>query len=103
MADEFAPLNLRARLAALQDRIAQARTQLEVHGIIGDQADALTEFVDQHDAICDFLDTEGTITELHHSKAAARTDALEKALSQWFEGVESKFSNPPPRKPNVSV
>jgi hypothetical protein len=103
MADEFAPLNLRARLAALQDRIAQARTQLEVHGIIGDQADALTEFVDQHDAIRDSLDTESTITELQHGKAAAQTDALETALSRWLDSVESKFSNPPPRKPNVSV
>jgi hypothetical protein len=102
MADEFAPLNLRARLAALQDRIAQARTQLEAHGIIGDQADALTEFVDQHDAIRGSLDTEGTITELQHSKAAAQTDALETALSRWLESVESTFSNPPPHKPNAS-
>ena len=33
MADEFAPRNLRARLATLQDRIAQARASLEAHGI----------------------------------------------------------------------
>jgi hypothetical protein len=103
MADEFAPMNLRARLAAVQDRIAQARTQLEAHGIIADQADALTNFVDQHDSIRGSLDAEGTITELQHSKATSQTDALETALHRWLESVESKFNNPPPkREPNVS-
>lgn len=103
MVDEFAPMNLRARLAAVQDRIAQARTQLEVHGIIGDQADALTEFVDQHDAIRGSLDTEGTITEIQHSKATAQTDALESALYKWLESVEGKFNNPTRREPNISL
>lgn len=51
MGDEFAPLNLRARLAALQDKIAQARTNLEANGTTGDHAEVLTEFVDQHDMI----------------------------------------------------
>ncbi|WP_423415782.1 hypothetical protein RLW55_05115 [Hyphomicrobium sp. B1] len=102
MVDDFAPKNLRARLAAIQDRIAQARTQLETHGI-GDQADALTNFVDQHDAIRGSLDTEGTITELQHSKASAQTDALETALHKWLEGVEGKFNNPQRREPNISV
>jgi hypothetical protein len=103
MGDEFAPLNLRARLAALQDRIAQARTQLEVHGMTGDYADALTEFVDQHDAIRGALDSEATITELNHSKVSAQTDALEKSLHRWLENVEHKFNDPGVRKPNVSV
>ena len=103
MADEFAPMNLRARLAAVQDRIAQARTQLEANGIIGDQADALTDFVDQHEAIRGSLDAAGTITEIQHSKATAKTDALESAVSRWLESVESKFSNPPARKPTASV
>ena len=67
MADEFAPMNLRARLAALQDRIAQARAQLEAHGVTGDQADALTDFVDQHDAIRSSLDARG-----HDNRVAAR-------------------------------
>jgi hypothetical protein len=103
MADEFAPLNLRARLAALQDRIAQARAQLEAHGVTGDQVDELTHFVDQHDAIHSALDGEGTITELQHGKASAQTDALENALTRWLDSVESTFSNPPPRKPNASL
>lgn len=103
MVDEFAPKNLRARLAAVQDRIAQARAQLESHGIIGDHSDALTNFVDQHDAIRGSLDTEGTITELQHSKATAQTDALESALHSWLDGVEKKFSNPSRREPNISV
>jgi hypothetical protein len=103
MADEFAPMNLRARLAAVQDRIAQARTQLEANGIIGDQADALTSFVDQHDTIRGSLDTEGTITEIQHSKATAQTDALETALHKWLESVEGKFNNPTRREPNISV
>lgn len=103
MVDDFAPKNLRARLAAIQDRIAQARTQLETHGIIGDQADALTNFIDQHDTIRGSLDAEGTITELQHSKASAQTDALETALHKWLDGIERKFSNPQRREPNISV
>lgn len=103
MVDDFAPKNLRARLAAVQDRITQARTQLESNGIIGDQADALTTFIDQHDAIRGSLDTEGTITELQHSKATAQTDALESALHKWLESVESRFSHPTRREPNISV
>lgn len=103
MVDDFAPKNLRARLAAIQDRIAQARSQLEAHGIIGDQTDALTNFIDQHDTIRGSLDTEGTITELQHSKASAQTDALESALHKWLEGVENKFNNPQRREPNISV
>ena len=103
MVDEFAPKNLRARLDAVHDRIAQARSQLESHGIIGDQADALTNFIDQHDAIRGSLDSEGTVTELQHSKATAQTDELESALHRWLEGVEGKFNNPPPRGPNISV
>jgi maltose-binding protein MalE len=103
MVDEFAPTNLRARLAAVQDRIAQARSQLETHGIIGDQADALTNFIDQHDAIRGSLDSEGTITELQHSKASAQTDALESALHSWLEGVDGKFDHPARRTPNISV
>ncbi|RUP00174.1 hypothetical protein [Hyphomicrobium sp.] len=103
MVDEFAPKNLRARLAAIQDRISAARSQLETHGIIGDQADALTNFIDQHDNIRGSLDTEGTITELQHSKASAQTDALESALHKWLEGVESKFEHPHHREPNISV
>jgi hypothetical protein len=103
MVDEFAPKNLRARLAAVQDRIAQAKSKLEAHGIIGDQADALTGFVDQHDAISSSLDSEGTITELQHSKATAQTDALETALHGWLQSVEGKFNNPVKREPNVSM
>ncbi len=103
MVDDFAPKNLRARLDAVQDRIAQAKAQLEAHGVAADQADALTSFIDQHDTIRGSLDTEGTITELQHGKATAQTDALESALNRWLEIVESKFSNPPPkREPNVS-
>jgi hypothetical protein len=103
MADEFAPLNLRARLSALQDRIAQARTQLDARGIIDDHADALAQFASQHDAIRGSLDSEATITELQHSKVSAQTDALEKALHRWLENVEHKFTDPAPRKPNASV
>lgn len=103
MVDDFAPKNLRARLAAIQDRIAQARTQLETHGIIGDQADALTNFIDQHDTIRGSLDAEGTITELQHSKASAQTDALETALHKWLDGIEGKFRNPQRREPNISL
>lgn len=103
MVDEFAPKNLRARLEAVHDRIAQARTQLEANGIIGDQADALTRFIDQHDAIRGSLDGEGTITELQHSKATAQTDALEGALHKWLESVEGKFDRPKRREPNISM
>jgi hypothetical protein len=103
MADEFAPLNLRARLAALQDRIAQARAQLETHGMMSEHVDTLTEFVDQHDAIRGSLDSEGTVTELQHGKAAAQTDALESALHRWLENVERKFNDPSIRRPNISV
>ena len=103
MVDEFAPKNLRARLDAVQERIAQAKSQLEAHGIIGDQADALTAFIDEHDTIRGSLDGEGTVTELHHSKATAQTDALESALHSWLKGVESKFNNPTRREPNISV
>jgi hypothetical protein len=103
MVDEFAPKNLRARLAAVQDRISQARSQLESHGIIGDQADALTTFIDQHDAIRGSLDGEGTITEIQHSKATAQTDALESALHKWLESIESRFEQPAHREPNISM
>lgn len=102
MPDDFAPKNLRARLDAVQDRIAQARNQLESHGVIGDQADALANFIDQHDAIRGSLDTEATVTELQHSKASAQTDALEKALTDWLASVENSFANPQ-RRPNVSI
>jgi hypothetical protein len=103
MVDEFAPKNLRARLDAVQDRIAQARTQLEAHGFIGDQGDALTNFIDQHDAIRGSLDSEGTVTEIQHSKASAQTDALEKALTDWLGTVETRFSDPKRREPNISM
>jgi len=103
MVDDFAPKNLRARLDAVQDRIAQARTQLEAHGIIGDQGDALTSFIDQHDAIRGSLDSEGTVTEIQHSKATAQTDALEKALTDWLGTVETRFSSPKRREPNISM
>lgn len=103
MVDDFAPKNLRARLSAVQDRIAQARAQLEARGASSDHADTLSGFIDQHDAIRGSLDTEGTITELQHSKASAQTDALESALNHWLDTVEGVFSNPPPRGPNISV
>ena len=102
MAEEFAPRNLRARLAALNDRIAQARTQLESHGIIADQAEALTEFIDEQEAIRGSLDAEGTITEIQHSKAEAKMDALEEAVYSWIKSVEGKFLNPAPHKPPAS-
>jgi hypothetical protein len=103
MADEFAPLNLRARLAALQDRIAQARTQLEANGMMSEHVDALTDFIDQHDAIRGSLDSEGTVTELQHGKAAAQTDALESALHKWLESIEGTFNHPVKREPNISL
>lgn len=103
MADEFAPLNLRARLSALQDRIAQARTQLEASGLMDEHADALSQFIEQHDAIRGSLDSEATITELQHSKVSAQTDALEKSLQNWLEKVEHRFNDPAARGPNISV
>ncbi|MFT3732708.1 MAG: hypothetical protein QM780_15015 [Hyphomicrobium sp.] len=103
MVDEFAPTNLRARLAAIDERIAQAKSQLEAHGIIGDQADELAKFADQHAAIRKSLDGEGTVTELQHSKASAQTDALEGALQTWLTSVEEKFSHPTRREPNISL
>jgi hypothetical protein len=92
-------LNLRARLDALQDRIAQARAQLEAHGSIGDKLNAPTDFARKCDAIRCSLEGEGTTTD----KASAETDALKSALDHWLEGVESEFTNPPPRKPTVSM
>lgn len=103
MADEFAPLNLRARLSALQDRIAQARTKLEAHGAIDEHSEKLTQFGDQHDAIRGSLDSEATITELQHGKASAQTDALEKDLNGWLEKIEHTYNDPAPRGPNISV
>lgn len=103
MADEYAPLNLRARLDALQDRINRARTQLEARGIGGDQMNILTGLVDQHESIRKSLDSEGTITELQHSKATAQTDSLESALDDWFSTLERNYANPPQRKPTASV
>lgn len=103
MADEFAPTNLRSRLDNVQDKIAQARTSLEANGIVGDQLDDLTGFVDEHDRIRSTLDREGTVTELAHAKASAQTDKLESALNRWLKGVEGRFEHPAPRKPNVSM
>ena len=103
MADEFAPLNLRARLSALQDRIAQARTKLEAHGAIEEHTEALTQFANQHDAIRGSLDSEATITELQHGKASTQTDALEKDLNHWLEKIEHRFNEPAARGPNISV
>ena len=103
MADDFAPLNLRARLASLQDRIAQAKASLETHGIIGDQLDTLNGFADQHDTIRGSLDKEGTVTELQHSKATTQTDSLEAALHQWLDGIDRKFKDSALHKPNASV
>ena len=102
MAEEFAPMNLRARLAALHDRITQARTQLEANGVATDEAETLTGFVDQHDAIRDSLDAEGTVTELQHSRAAAQTDALEADIHRWIENVERTYKHPPSQKPEAS-
>src|SRR6185369_5513717 len=103
MADEFAPLNLRARLATLQDRIAQARASLEAHGIKGEQLAVLTNLIEKHDAIRGSLEDQETVTELHHSKASAQTDALESSLDRWLQSVESKFSKPGARNPSASV
>lgn len=103
MADEFAPTNLRARLDTVQDKIAQVRTSLEANGIVGDQLDDLTGFVDEHDRIRGSLDEEGTVTELRHSKASADTEKLEGALGRWLKDVEDRFEHPAPRKPSVSM
>jgi hypothetical protein len=103
MADEFAPLNLRARLATLQDRIAQARTALEAHGMADDQMAILTDLIEKHDAIRGSLEGQATVTELQHSKVSAETDALEVKLDNWLENVERKFNSPVVRKPNISV
>ena len=99
MADEFAPLNLRARLATLQDRIAQARASLEAHGIKGEQLAVLTDLIEKHDAIRGSLEDQATVTELHHSKASAQTDALEASLDRWLK----KFANPTGRNPSALV
>ena len=103
MADEFAPLNLRARLATLQDRIAQARASLEAHGIKGEQLAVLTDLIEKHDAIRGSLEDQATVTELHHSKASAQTDALESSFDRWLQNVENKFANPTGRKPSALV
>jgi DNA-binding MarR family transcriptional regulator len=103
MADEFAPLNLRARLATLQDRIAQARASLEAHGIKGEQLAVLTNLIEKHDAIRGSLEDQATVTELHHSKASAQTDALESSFDRWLQNVENKFANPTGRKPSALV
>jgi hypothetical protein len=103
MVEDFAPLNLRARLSALQDRIAQARTKLEAHGAIEEHSEELTNFANQHDAIRGSLDSEGTIAELQHGKASAQTDALEKDLNRWLEKIEHRYNEPAPRGPNISV
>jgi hypothetical protein len=103
MADEFAPLNLRARLAALQDRITQARTTLEEQGMADDQLAVLTDLIEKHDELRGSLEGQATVTELQHSKVAAETDALEANLDNWLENVERKFNSPAVRKPNISV
>jgi hypothetical protein len=103
MADEFAPLNLRARLATLQDRITQARTTLEERGMADDQLAILTDLIEKHDAIRGSLEGQGTVTELQHSKVSAETDALEARLDGWLGNVERKFNSPAVRKPNISL
>ena len=103
MVEDFAPLNLRARLSALQDRIAEARTKLEAHGAVGEHSEELTKFATQHDAIRGSLDSEGTVTELQHSKATVQTDSLEKELKHWLESIEHHYNEPAPRGPNISV
>jgi hypothetical protein len=103
MVEDFAPLNLRARLSALQDRIAQARSKLEAHGAVEEHTEELTKFSSQHDSIRGSLDSEATVTELQHSKATAQTDALEKDLSHWLDTIENRYNDPAPRGPNISV
>ena len=97
MADEFAPLNLRARLATLQDRIAQARASLEAHGIKGEQLAVLTDLIEKHDAIRGSLEAQATVT------SSAQTDALEASLDRWLQNVENKFANPAGRNPSALV
>jgi hypothetical protein len=103
MADEFAPLNLRARLATLQDRITQARTALEEQGMAEDQLAILTDLIEKHDTLRGSLEGQATVTELQHSKVSAETDALEARLDTWVEKVERKFNSPAVRKPNISL
>ncbi len=103
MVEDFAPLNLRARLSSLQDRIAEARTKLEAHGAVDKHAEELTKFSSQHDAIRGSLDSEATVTELQHSKASAQTDSLDKDLKSWLESIEHRYNEPAPRGPNISV
>lgn len=96
MADEFAPLNPRARLATLQDRIAQARASLEAHGIKGEQLAVLTDLIEKHDAIRGSLEAQATVI-------SAQTDALEASLDRWLQNVENKFANPAGRNPSALV
>jgi len=103
MVEDFAPLNLRARLSALQDRIAQARTKLEAHGAVEEHSEELTKFASQHDSIRGSLDSAATVTELQHTKATAQTDALEKDLGHWLDKIEHRYNEPAPRGPNISV
>jgi hypothetical protein len=103
MADDFAPLNLRARLDSLQDRIAQAKASLEANGIIGDHVDKLKSLADEHEAIRGSLDAQGTVTELQHSKATAQTDSLEATLHQWLESIDRKVKDPALDPRNASV
>lgn len=103
MVEDFAPLNLRARLSALQDRIAEARTKLEAHGAVDAHSEELSKFANQHDTIRGSLDSEATVTELQHSKASAQTDSLENDLKHWLDSIEHRYSEPAPRGPNISV
>ena len=103
MADEFAPLNLRARLATLQDRIAQARAHLKLTALKANKLAVLTDLIEKHDAIRGSLEDQATVTELHHSKASAQTDALEASLDRWLQNVENKFANPTGRNPSALV
>jgi hypothetical protein len=98
MPDEFA--SLRARLAALHDRIVGAKAMLDDH------TKMLNELIDKHDAICarcESPNTQGPTTESTLSKATADTDALETALSRWLENVEKTFAHPTLRKSNISM
>jgi hypothetical protein len=102
MADDFAPLNLRARLTILQDRIAQAHHALETHGIVGPPLEALNDIGERQESIRESLESQATVTELHHGKASAQTDALEAALNSWLTDLESKFNAPTSRNPSAS-
>ena len=99
MADEFAPQNLRARLATLQDRITQARdlsSKLMVSSATT-KLDVLTDLIDQHDEIRGSLDDQKTVTELQHSKASAQTDAaLKLALCNTMASKASKANSATP-------